>query len=41
MKLLNYTSEEKENLYKIGIYKISFKNDKKNRVYKKYHIRKG
>lgn len=33
MKLLNYTSEEKENLYKIGIYKISFKNDKKNRVY--------
>lgn len=33
MKLLNYTSEEKENLYKIGIYKISFKKDKKNRVY--------
>lgn len=33
MKLLNYTTESKEDLYKIGIYKIFFLNDLKNRCY--------
>lgn len=33
MKLLKFTKENKEDLYKIGIYKIFFLNDLKNRCY--------
>lgn len=33
MKLLGFTKESKEDLYKIGIYKILFSNDFKNRCY--------